>query len=167
MPTGYVPLRWRRVGLELPDGEIRWALFEAQTWVEPLLRGLRAYPAVRLHAGQPSDDSPWHAEAQRFAYRDDQGRPLAIEGETVGSHQVVHYRPALPGEPPAPVVAGVSLFDPGFVADWLRVSGQGQAIGEVWQALDYGCDTCRQGVMQARRRAGRLNVRCTGCGIHD
>ena len=167
VPATYAPLRLRRVGLALPDGEIRWVLFEAQTWREPLLRGLSAYPGAKLHDGQPSDDSPWNAEAQRFEYRDDQGRLLAMEVEDAGSHQMVRYRPALPGELPAPVVVGVSLFDPGAMLTWLRVSGEGQFIGEVWQALEYGCSACRQGVMQARRRAGRLEVRCTGCGESD
>lgn len=33
VPTDYVPLRLHRVGLKMPNGEIRWALFEAQTWL--------------------------------------------------------------------------------------------------------------------------------------
>jgi hypothetical protein len=158
VPVCYAPLRLRRVGLELPDGEIRWVLFEAQTWLEPLLRGLRAYPGARLYGGQPSDDSPWNEEAQRFEYRDEHGRPLAMEVSPRGDHQVVRYRPALPGELPAPVMAGVSLFDPGAMVTWLKVSGEGQTIGKEWRALDYGCGTCRQGVMQARRRAGQMRI---------
>jgi hypothetical protein len=88
-----------------------------------------------------------------------------MEVELQGVQQMVHYRPALPGELPAPVVAGVSLFDPGAMVTWLKVSGEGQAIGKEWRALDYGCSACRQGVMQARRRAGQFEVRCTGCGV--
>lgn len=164
-PVTYAPLRLRRVGLELPDGEIRWVLFEAQTWLEPLLRGLKTYPGAKLYDGQPSNESPWNAEAQRFEYHDEHGQPLAMEVLPQGDHLAVRYRPALSGELPAPVVANVSLFNPGFVAEWLRVSEEGQAIGKEWRALDYGCSACRQGVMQARRRAGQLTVRCTGCGL--
>jgi hypothetical protein len=164
VPVGYAPLRLRRVGLELSDGEIRWALFEAQTWLEPLLRGLRAYPGAKLYASQPSDDSSWNAEAQRFEYRDEQGRALAMEVTSKDGHQVMRYHPALPGELPAPVVAPVSLYDPGFIAEWLAVSEECQTMDDAWRALAYGCSVCRQGVMQARRRAGRLTVRCTGCG---
>ncbi|PWV71488.1 hypothetical protein DER72_12136 [Halomonas sp. A11-A] len=40
-------------------------------------------------------------------------------------------------------------------------------IGEAWRAVGYGCDACRQGVMQARRRASVLEMRCTGCGVAD
>jgi len=164
-PVTYAPLRLRRVGLELPNGEIRWVLFEAQTWLEPLLRGLKAYPGAKLYDEQPSNDSPWNEEAQRFEYRDEHDQALAMEIERQDDHQVVRYRPALSGELPAPVVAPVSLFNPGFVTEWLRVSEEGQAIGKEWRALDYGCGACRQGVMQARRRAGQLEVRCTGCGM--
>lgn len=131
---------------------------------EPLLRGLRAYPGAKLYAGQPSDDSPWNTEAGRFEYQDAQGRPLAMDVQATGNHYAVRYRPALLGELLAPVVAPVSLYDPGFVADWLRHGEEGQMIGEVWRAVGYGCDGCRQGVMQARRKAGVLEVRCTGCG---
>ena len=165
VPVCYAPLRLRRVGLELSDGEIRWALFEAQTWLEPLLRGLRAYPGAKLYGGQPSDDSPWNAKAGRFEYRDDQGRPLAMEVDDSEGHLAVRYRPALSGELPAPVVAGVSLFDPGALLDWLRISDEGQGLEKEWLALGYGCSACRQGVMQARRRSGQLTVRCTGCGV--
>jgi hypothetical protein len=164
VPVDYAPLRLRRVGLELLNGEIRWALFEAQTWLEPLLRGLRAYPGAKLYKGQPSDDSPWNAEAKRFEYRDEQGRPLAMEVESRNGHQVIRYRPALPGELPAPVVAPVSLYDPGFIAEWLAVSEEGQTMSDAWRAVAYGCSECRQGAMQARRRASVLEVRCTGCG---
>ncbi|WP_075881436.1 hypothetical protein [Vreelandella massiliensis] len=145
VPVTYAPLRLRRVGLELPDGEIRWALFEAQTWLEPLLRGLRAYPGAKLYDGQPSDDSPWNVEAQRFEYRDEQSQALAMDVEERDGYLAVRYRPALAGELPAPVVAPVSLFDPGFVAEWLRVSEEGHVIGNAWRAVAYGCSACRQG----------------------
>ena len=49
----------------------------------------------------------------------------------------------------------------------LPTLAEGQTIGAAWRAVGYGCDTCRQGVMQARRRAGVLEVRCTGCGVAD
>jgi hypothetical protein len=62
-------------------------------------------------------------------------------------------------------VAGVSLFDPGALLDWLRISDEGQCVEKEWLALGYGCSACRQGVMQARRRSGQLTVRCTGCGV--
>lgn len=163
-PVTYAPLRLRRVGLELPDGEIHWVLFEAQTWLEPLLRGLKVYPGAKLYDGQPSNDSPWNEAAQRFEYRNEQGQALAMDVLPQVDHQLVRYRAALPGELPAPVVAGVSLFDPGAMEIWLNISGEGQATNKEWRALDYGCSTCRQGVMQARRRAGQLTVRCSGCG---
>tara|TARA_R110000751_G_scaffold16654_2_gene52413 strand:- start:1354 stop:1578 length:225 start_codon:yes stop_codon:yes gene_type:complete len=74
------------VRFELPDSEFRWVSFAAQTWLGPLLRSLTAYPDTKLYDGQPSNESPWNEEAQRFEYRDKQGQPLAMEVLPQGDH---------------------------------------------------------------------------------
>lgn len=156
---GYVVPRPRRVGVVV-DGAPAWRMIEGQNNSEPLARARRA--RLEMHGRQPGR-TVWNAEAARFEYRDDAGRVLLELQDGEDLHFIAVDR-LHSGETPAPVLAPTIELSAELLATWLQVSGEVGDLLEDWRAQPVLCGGCHHAPLQARRRAGRAEVRCQACG---
>ncbi len=142
------------------DGAPAWRLIEGQSAAEPLARARRA--RLEMHGRQPGR-AVWNAEAARFEYRDDAGRVLLELQDGDDLHFVaVDHLP--PGEVPAPVLAPIFELSATLLPTWLQVSREIEDLLDDWRAQPVLCGGCHHTPLQARRRAGRAEVRCQACG---
>lgn len=159
-PIHFRPLRPLRVGIQAADGSLSWVMVAAcQTELEPVGTIVRQKPGAYLHGLDPGE-SVWNAVADRFEYRDRQGKTLTVDESADGT---LTYRPAAPGERPAPTLAPTLVATVHFLATWLGVSTEGDSIDAAWRVQPFACQDCTQGTLQARRRAGRIECRCPAC----
>lgn len=155
----YVVPRPRRVGVVV-DGAPTWRMIEGQNAAEPLARARRA--GLQMHSHLPGR-AVWNDEAARFEYRDDAGGVLLELQDGDDLHFVAVDR-LHPGETPAPVLAPAIELSAGLLATWLQVSGEVGELLDDWRAQPVLCGGCHHAPLQARRRAGRAEVRCQACG---
>lgn len=160
VPVNYRPPVPRRVGVLGADDAPAWALFDGQHHQEAMARATRA--GLRLSPEHPGS-AHWNAERQAFEYRDETGRVL-IELEIDGRVEYVGVEQLHQGEQPAAVTMPTLLMTPDEAAEWLTVSGEGEGLGIDWHQLEFGCASCRQGVLHGYKRADGIHVRCSaGC----
>ncbi len=149
----------RRVGIT-KDGKPTWEFMLGQNATEPLARARRQ--GLEMHSERPGT-THWNPERQAFEYRDPQGRVLVellVDGvlHFIGVDQLRH------GEVPAPVLEPVCEMSAIELAVWLdRTSESAQLLNE-WRSQPVLCTDCRHAPLQARRRAGRAECRCSACG---
>ncbi len=160
VPVNYRPPVPRRVGVLGADDVPAWALFDGQHHQEAMARATRA--GLLLSPAQPGC-THWNAERQAFEYRDEAGRVL-IELEIDGRVEYVGVEQLHQGEQPAAVTMPTLLMTPDEAAEWLTLSGEGEGLGIDWHQLEFGCASCRQGMLHGYKRADGIHVRCSaGC----
>lgn len=160
-PVNYRPPVPLRVGVIGDDGAPMWRLFGGQRQAEAMARATRS--GLRLSPEQPGR-THWNVGAQRFEYRDEAGRVL-LEMEVGDLIEYVAVDRLHPGEQPATVRMPTLLLTPSEATEWLAVSGEGERLGVDWCQLEFGCASCRQGMLHGYRRTDGIHVRCSaGCG---
>lgn len=156
----YIEPRPRRVGVLTSNGGQGWRLFVGQHEQEAMARATRA--GLRLTDAQPGR-TYWSAERQAFEYRDEADR-LLIELEIDGRVEYVGVEQLHQGEQPAAVTMPTLLMTPDEAVEWLTLSGEGEGLGIDWHQLEFGCASCRQGMLHGYKRSDGIHVRCSaGC----
>ena len=159
-PVTFQPATPRRVGIVEADGRHTWRVFEGVTNEEAIARAVRA--GHRTHGRAPGR-ATWHADLQQFVYRDDDCRTL-LGIEVDGVIEFIPVSSLHAGEQPAAVTIPTLAFSAEFAREWLDVSGEADDLEPEWRFLPVACDQCSRGVIQARRKAGVTESRCTRCG---
>lgn len=159
VPVEYVQARPRLVGVIDKDGRPAWQTFDGRTFSESLARAVRA--RHQIHDNRPGR-TRWNEEARHFEYMDEQGH-LLLQLEVDGIVEFVAVPSLHPGEQPAPVVWPGFEMSPAEVKDWLDLSCEADGLESDWRFTEFSCGTCHHGQIQARRRGGETQVRCTRC----
>lgn len=155
----YIEPRPRLIGVLDKDGRPTWQAFEGQTYTEGLARAIRS--GRNIHSQQPGR-AVWSAEAGRFQYVDEAGRVL-LALEIDGRVEYVGVDRLHVGEEPAPVLWSGFEISAEAGREWFDLSGEAEEFGPEWRFSDFHCSKCHHGHIQARRRAGQAEVRCTRC----
>ena len=157
----FIEPRPRLVGVFDKVGRATWKTFEGQAHSESLARAIRA--GHKIHSLRPGS-TRWNAEFQRFEYVDERGYTLlALEDD--GAVEYIGVPSLHSGEDPAPVTWTGFGMTAEETKDWLDLVGEAEEQGPEWRFTEFHCSACHHGHIQARRRAGETQTRCTRCSV--
>lgn len=159
----YIEPRPRLVGVLDNAGRPTWKTFDGQKLTESLARAVRG--GHKIHAYRPGR-TRWNAEAKRFEYVDEHGHTL-LEIDVDGVVEYIGVPNLHQGEEPAPVIWGGMGMMPEEAQTWLDLSGEADDYGPEWRFTEFHCSLCNHGNIQARRRVGSTETRCTRCGSNE